>query len=249
MSVLCLDEIGEKMTPQEIEDIFRAQTENVRELDAAWRHINRTINDALRTDNTKLASFQTRLLGLVFCSYTEATFSKLIHTPHGLASDEIQQIKTKGKRDIVEAWLKCLELSTSKIESSASNHLPNITKSITKLIQDYIREPSLLRNKIAHGQWKVSINRENTAVNSDITQKICGLTVVDLQRYKAAFDRLSAIIEDIIESPNKAHWKFYWDHVTEFENEQNEMSTRTLEGKVTLLKTKAQYHKQYSENA
>lgn len=249
MSVLCPDEIGENMTPQKIEDIFRAQTENVRELDAAWRHINRTINDALRTDNTKLASFQTRMLSLVFCSYAEATFSKLIHTPHGLSSDEIQQIKTKGKKDIVEAWLKCLDLSTSKIESSASNHIPNIVQSISRLIQEYIREPSLLRNKIAHGQWKISLNRENTAVNPDLSQKIRELTAVDLQRYKTAFDRLSAIMEDIIESPNKAHWKFYWDHVTEFENEQNEMSARTLDDKVALLKKKTQYHKQHQENA
>jgi hypothetical protein len=43
--------------------------------------------------------------------------------------------------------------------------------------------------------------------------------------------------------------KFYWEHVTEFKNEQKEMSARTLEGKVTLLKKKAQYHKQYSESA
>jgi hypothetical protein len=234
------------MTPQEIEDIFHAQTKNVRELDAAWRHINRTINDALRNDNSKLASFQTRMLGLVFCSYAEVTFSKLIHTPHGLELDEIQQIKAKGKKDIVDAWLKCLELSTSKIESTASNHIPNIKRSINTLIQNYIKEPSLIRNKIAHGQWKVSLNRDNTAVNSGITHRICELTIVDLQRYKAAFDRLSAIMEDIIESPNKAHWKFYWQHVTEFEHEQNKMSTRTLEDKITLLKKKSQYHKQNS---
>ena len=213
--------MGERMTAQEIEDIFRAQTENVRELDAAWHHINRTINDALRADNTKLASFQTRMLSLVFCSYVESTFSKLIHTPHGLSNTEIQQIKAKGKRDIVEAWLKCLELSTSKIESSASNHIPNIRKSISKLIEDYIREPSLLRKD---------------------------LTVVDIQRYKAAFDKLSAIMEDIIESPNKAHWRFYWNHVAEFENEQEKMSSRTLAEKISLLKKKASYHKHCEEN-
>lgn len=236
------------MTPKEIEDIFRAQTENVRELDAAWRHINRTINEALRTDNAKLASLQTRMLSLVFCSYAEATFSKLIHTPHGFTADEIQQIKTKGRTDIVDAWLKCLELATSKINSTASNHIPNIVQSISRLIQDYIREPSLLRNKIAHGQWKISLNRENTAVNPEISRKIRELTVVELQRYKSAFDRLSAIIEDIIESPNKAHWKFYWDHITAFKNEQNEMSTRTLRDKVALLKAKAQYHKQLEDN-
>lgn len=236
------------MTAQEIEDIFRAQTENVRELDAAWHHINRTINDALRADNTKLASFQTRMLSLVFCSYVESTFSKLIHTPHGLSNTEIQQIKAKGKRDIVEAWLKCLELSTSKIESSASNHIPNIRKSISKLIEDYIREPSLLRNKIAHGEWKVSLNRENSAINLGISKKIKDLTVVDIQRYKAAFDKLSAIMEDIIESPNKAHWRFYWNHVAEFENEQEKMSSRTLAEKISLLKKKASYHKHCEEN-
>lgn len=237
------------MTPEEIEIVFRAQTDNVRELEVAWKHINRTINDALRNDNNKQAIFQTRILGLVFCAYAEATFSKLIHTPHGLSCDEINQIKKKGSRNIVQGWLKCVRLSTSKIESTGSNHVPNMIQNITRLIQSYIREPSLIRNKIAHGQWVISLNRLNTAVHNGITEKVKNLTVVDLYRYKAAFDKLSTILEDIIVSPNKAHWKFYWQHVTDFDEEQKAMSTWTLDKKIRELKEKSTHHKRVIKSA
>lgn len=247
--MLCLGEIGVQMSPKEIEIIFRAQTENVRELEVAWKHVNRTINDALRNENNKQATFQTRMLGLIFCAYAEATFSKLIHTPHGLSGTDINQIKKKGKRDLVQGWLKCVRLSTSKIESTGSNHVPNMIQNITRLIQSYIREPSLMRNKIAHGQWKISLNSHNTAINNELTDKVKNLSVVDLYRFKAAFDKLSTILEDIIVSPNKAHWKFYWQHVTDFDNEQKAMSMWTLEKKIKELKEKSTYHKRFEKIA
>lgn len=231
------------MSPQEIHEIFKAQTENVRELDKAWKHINRTINEAYRSDNRTLASFQTRMLGLVFSAYAEAMFSKLIHTPSCFCGEQINQIKNEGRKDIISAWKKCIELGTDKIESNKSNHVPNIKKKILELLDKYIKEPSLVRNKIAHGQWKVSLNRENNAINQNMTTKIASLSVVDLYRYKVAFDSLSGIVEDIIESPNKAHWRFYWQHVTKFEQTQDEMAIWTVEGKIESLKRKASYHK------
>ena len=136
---------------------------------------------------------------------------------------------------------KCLEISTSKISSIKSNHVPNIKVKIKELIEEYIREPSLIRNKIAHGQWKVSLNSKNTSVNNELTQKVKSTTVIDLHRYKSAFDNLSYIIEDIIESPNKAHWKFYWTHVDNFENEQKKIKAMSLEDKIILLKKKKSY--------
>ncbi|PMM16012.1 hypothetical protein BCT62_24905 [Vibrio splendidus] len=231
------------MSPQEIHEIFKAQTENVRELDKAWKHINRIINEAYRSDNHTLASFQTRMLGLVFSAYAEATFSKLIHTPCCFTGEQVNQIKNEGRKDIISAWKKCIELGTDKITSNKSNHVPNIKKKILELLDLYIKEPSLVRNKVAHGQWKVSLNRDNNAVNQDMTTKIASLSVVDLYRYKAAFDSLSGIVEDIIESPNKAHWRFYWEHVTQFEQTQKEMATWTVEDKIESLKRKAGYHK------
>ena len=233
------------MTPEQITQIFEAQTKNVSELKKAWNNVNRTINDAYRTNNITLAKFQTRILGLIFSAYSEAIFSKLIHTPYGLSSEEISQIKKEAKRDIVQGWNKCLELSVKKINSNKSNHIPNITKEIKRLINDYIREPSLIRNKIAHGQWKVSLNRKNTNINSILSRKIKDLTVVDLYRYRAAFDKLSLIMEDIIESPNKAHWKFYWEHISDYDADQKEKKKWTLEKKIKRLKDKSSFYKEF----
>lgn len=224
-----------------ISDIFKAQVLNVRELQNAWTHINRTINYAYRNDDLVLAKHQTRMLALVFCAYAEANFSRLIHTPNGLNPHEITCIKIAQKKSIVKAWQECLKFSSKKIISKKSNHVPNIAQEINRLINSYIEEPSLIRNKIAHGQWAVALNSENTKVNNELTISIQALSVIDLYRYKSAFDSLSAILEDIIESPNKAHWKFYWEHITKFDDEQLKLSTHTLQGKIDQLKRKASY--------
>ncbi|EGR1514347.1 hypothetical protein D6089_21315 [Vibrio vulnificus] len=234
------------MSPQEIEQIFDAQCDNVRELKNAWTHVNLTINQALKEDNTKQLAFQTRMLGLIFCAYSEATFLKLIHTDNKFTSGEIDQIKAAAKQSIVEGWKKCLELALRKVDAKKSNHVPNVQQRTLSLIKDYIEEPSLIRNKIAHGQWHTALNRKNDKINQELTDKIQNLTVIDLTKYRAAFDSLSAIIEDIIESPNHAHWKFYWAHVAQFEEEQKKMSGHTIEAKRSLLKKKAEYHKIYA---
>ncbi|OOE61280.1 hypothetical protein [Salinivibrio kushneri] len=234
------------MSPQEIEQIFDAQCDNVRELKSAWTHVNKTINQALKEDNDKQLALQTRILGLIFCAYSEATFLKLIHTDKKFSSDEIEQIKASAKHSIVEGWKKCLELALRKVDAKKSNHVPNVQQRTLSLIKDHIEEPSLIRNKIAHGQWHTALNRKNTKINQELTDIIQNLTVIELTKYRAAFDSLSDIIEDIIESPNHAHWKFYWEHVAKFEQEQKKMSGHTLEAKRALLKKKAEYHRIYA---
>jgi hypothetical protein len=224
-----------------IHDIYEAQVLNVKELENAWVHINRTINHAYRIDDSSLVKHQTRMLALVFCAYAEANFSKLIHTPYGLNTHEISQVKKAQKRSIVKAWKECLRVSTKKIQSKKSKHIPNLIQETNRLITSYIEEPSLIRNKIAHGQWAISLNSDNTKINDDLTQSVKKLTVVDLSRFKAAFDKLNAILEDIIESPNKAHWKFYWAHIVEFDQEQERLKKHTVAGKIAQIKKKEGY--------
>ncbi|GEM_PF-3711264 len=43
-----------------------------------------------------------------------------------------------------------------------------VNEKISDLIQEYIIDPSIIRNKIAHGQWSIAFNREHTNVNNDI---------------------------------------------------------------------------------
>ena len=219
-----------------------AQTRNVRALNTTWNHIQRTINRELIKDNFVSANLQTRLLALVFCSWSEAIFSKLIHTPHGFTLDEIYQIKAKAKRDIVDGWLKCLELGLKHVATqSNSNYIPNIRLSVTRIIESYIAAPRLLRNKIAHGQWYVALNSDNDAINHHLTTQISQLDVVKLSIWKEAFRSLSNIIELLIESPTKA---FHREYNIEIENIKEHLRVTekwTLAEKIHKLKTKKAY--------
>jgi molybdenum cofactor biosynthesis enzyme MoaA len=116
----------------------------------------------------------------------------------------------------------------------------NTHRKIIRLIDIYVYDPSILRNKIAHGQWKIALNSNNTKVNPAITSRVQSITIVDLYRYKKAFQSLFRIVEDIIESPNKAHHRDYWVHITNFEETQKKMGHWTIENKVNALKEKRQ---------
>lgn len=221
-------------------EVFRAQTENVRELERTWKHVNRQLNGLLLANNHTAVHINTKLLALVYCALAEALFSKLIHTPKGLTLDEIEQVKTVARSDGVRpGWIKCVELAMRSVQGAKSNHGHNVEQRIDKLVNRFIFDPSLLRNKLAHGQWCVALNRDNDAVNPALTSELSDINVIELYRRKSALLRLAAIVEDIIESPNRAHHRDYWVHIDRFEQEQLEMANWTLAGKLAQLKEKA----------
>lgn len=230
------------MNEQQRVAVFEAQTINVRELERAWAHINRQINALILQKNQKSVEITTKLLALVYCALAESIFSKLIHTPYGLLLDEIEQVKTAANgQGVKSGWLKCADLALKRVEGARSNHGHNVRLKLSSMIEQYIFDPSLVRNKLAHGQWCVALNRDNNAINPEITNEIELHTVVELYRRKHALEKLAAIVEDIIESPNKAHHRDYWVHLTEFEDKQNELASWTLEKKVARLFAKKSY--------
>jgi hypothetical protein len=228
-------------------DVFKAQTKNVRSLELAWGDINRQINASILTKNEKALITFTRLFAVVYCAIAEAYFSKIIHTPYGLELDELRQIKASGASNVKAGWLKCVELAVRKIKGK-SNHAPNVRKKLDRLIHDYIFDPSLIRNKLAHGQWTIALNRENTSTNGEITKSINELDVVEIYRRKKALEIISNIIEDIIESPTRAHPRDYWAHITSLENDLNKMKSWNLEKKRSALLKKKSFMRQGTTN-
>lgn len=230
------------MQEQQRIDVFRAQTRNVQELERSWKHINRQLNALLLTNSDVAVHINTKLLALIYCAFAEALFSKILHTPKGLTLDEIQQVKRAVKDGGVKnGWIKCVELAMRSVQGVKGNHGPNVRQRLLRLIDNFIFDPSLLRNKLAHGQWCIALNRDNDAINTDMTSELAALDVVDLYRKKSALQKLAAILEDIIKSPNKAHPRDYWIHLDGFEREQQEMSGWTLAKKIAQLRAKAAY--------
>lgn len=231
------------MQEQQRLEVFRAQTKNVKELERSWKHINRQLNAFLLTNNDVAVEVNTKILALVYCALAEALFSKILHTPKGLALGDIQQVKTATKAGVKQGWIKCVELAMRNVQGVKGNHGPNVRQRLERLIDEFIFDPSLLRNKLAHGQWCQALNRDNDAVNNDLTSELASLDAVVLYRRKDALQRLAAILEDIIESPNKAHHRDYWVHLDRYQEEQQKMVAWTMANKVRRLREKAAYAK------
>ena len=73
--------------------VFIAQCDNVRGLASAFKQTKRVINQSLRRNKDNEVRDHTRTLALIYCAWSEASFSKMVHTPHGFTLDEIKQIK------------------------------------------------------------------------------------------------------------------------------------------------------------
>ena len=114
----------------------------------------------------------------------------------------------------MDGWLKCLELGLRRVSKTPkSNYIPNIKQAVERMIAEYVQEPRVLRNKIAHGQWEIALNRKNENTNDNLTKQINGINVVLLNLWKESHQGLSNIIEALIESPDKSFHKDYWSEI------------------------------------
>jgi hypothetical protein len=224
--------------------IFKAQTKNVRSLEKTWTQLKRTINSELANSQLSSAKNHTKILVLIFCAWSESNFQKLIHTPHGFELTEIEQIKRIASSDIVKGWKKCLAIGLSKIPSSSkSSYKPNIKKTIEDIIDRYVNNPRLVRNKIAHGQWENALNRENTALNPLLTNEIDEIDIVKLDIWLDAYKSLSNIIEAMIESPTRSFHRDYWNEIASIKQTLLDKEKWTLSTKIKRLQQKKSYYK------
>jgi hypothetical protein len=226
------------ISPPPPRSIFSIQTENVKELEKAWEQGNRLVNESLRTNDKAATAIQTKLMALLFSAYTEAIFSKLIHTPNALTQSEIDSLKNMFKSNSYSGWVACLKLVVGKITSKEQSYKDNVIADVMTLLKDYIKEPSEVRNRMAHGQWVVALNSKNTQENNSISTRIENLDIIILTKYKKSFALTALIIEDLIESPDNAHINFYQDQINMFSQEQAKMSSWTLQGRIQKLKPK-----------
>jgi hypothetical protein len=220
-------------------EVFQAQTANLRVLEQGWKHTKRGIHRDLLANKQSSVELQTKLLALIYCAWSEASFSKLIHTPHCFELDEIRQIKAAGEKgSIVTAWEKCVALALRKIQSRNGNYVPNVKLELSRLIKTYIEAPSQLRNKVAHGQWLVALNSKNTAQNPDLTASLANIDLVKIDLLKEGCEGLCLIVESLVESPDRAFHRDYWSLLCQVKERLANSSGFTLENKIQLLRRK-----------
>lgn len=219
--------------------IYRAQVINVDALGKAFVHTNRNINFFIKRNNQPAIQIETKSLILIYCAWVEASLSKLIHTPHGFQLCDIQDIKAIQKqKSIMHAWKKTLDIAIGKVNTISSIEKTRISSDIYSYINQYIKEPSELRNKLAHGQWIEALNSPNTDVNTTVTNALSNITCVNIALWKKAFEYLINIIEFLIESPDNYFSSNYSKLILEIKTNLSKKSHFKYEDKVAILLSK-----------
>lgn len=220
-------------------EIYKASVINLRELKKQRTSLKRLFNKSIIQKDNSSFSALTKFYALLFSSFAELCFLKVIHTPYGFTEDEISQIKrdTYRERNLEQKWTKCLELAFNRICSIANaGEIQNKKQTLTRQIDKFIIQPSQLRNKIAHGQWIVALNNENTAVNQITSNKINDLDFVKIDILFSVYEKIGQAVEDLIESPHKAHFNDFYQHMTELDSLITETEHWNLSTKISTLK-------------
>lgn len=226
-----------------INSVFSSQVENLKLLESAWSHLRRSVNQAYTRNDLQHAKIQTKLMALLFCAYSESIFLKLIYTPNALSQSQINSILAAAKNNVYSGWISCIEVSCSRVNDVEEPEMKEFKKTLKSLVDEYIKEPSLVRNKIAHGQWAVALNSKNTKPNQELTNALENLDIVKLQVMYNSISSLFSIMQDLISSPNNAHGKFHKKHLENHLNNKEEMKSWTLEKRIASLKQKRSHTK------
>jgi hypothetical protein len=237
------------MTDVEIYDLYVLQSKNVRKLKQVQTSLVKDINFYLRKNDEFQVEIKTKLLALLHCTLSEAQFIQIVHTPEGFSNSEIEMIKSAKKSNIEDGWRQMIDFAMDKVGDWNNNSdLLNRRNSLLKIISDFIITPSVLRNKIAHGQWEFALNRENTKENPELTKQLKDLDVVEITKWFDIHQYMGLIIRDLVQSPKKGFHNNYWINLTNLELYLVKSKTWNLETKRELLKLKPIVIENKSEN-
>lgn len=227
------------MTEQEIYDLYVLQSKNVRRLKQVQSNLIKDINFYLRKNNDFQVEIKTKLLALLHCTLSEAQFIQIVHTPDGFTSNEIEKIKNAKNSKLEDGWKLMIDFAMDKVGDWNNNQdLLDRRNSLLKIIADFIISPSILRNKIAHGQWEFALNRDNTKENEELSKQLNELNVVEISKWFEIHQYMGLIIRDLIQSPKKGFHNNYWVNLTSLEDYIDKSKNWTLETKKALLKIK-----------
>ena len=218
--------------------IYRSQVGNVRALESSIKHLRRSINFGLRSNQAPVVESFTKFYAVAFCAWAEANFSKVIHTPYGFNIDEIHQINLAKVNGIGPAWKKAVEIGIRHLDARRGSFQPNTRQTLERAIDAYVFDPSLLRNKLAHGQWITALNRDNSDTNAEFTTLICELDLIKVDGWRVCHLQLANTVEMLIESPKKTFVRDWWKAVQDLKDNIESARSRTLAEHVAILKDK-----------
>jgi len=189
-----------------IAELEKIHIENRRQIDKAITQINLVLNDAIKLNNSAKEYTSTRLLIFLWMSWAETSLNALAYK-HPHVSDTVRS-KIFGARKEIDKWHLLIDelfkkhylskrqysISRHNIGHSAFTKYQALKEIITNEISIFVE----VRNRLAHGQWKVALNSEATSKSQEITTKIWTLSKREILYLKSILINLNKILNDLI---------------------------------------------------
>jgi hypothetical protein len=232
------------------DDLARVHSKNRKKVKQAITQVNRSLNEAIKTNNAMLEYVNTRVLLLLYVCYLETTMDYLIEAYPAQVSQEIRN-RVASQRSEIDRWL-CL-VDSMFIHRYLAGRKTSLTMLnvghtaytryvyVRGLTDTQVRACIEMRNKLSHGQWAVALNNDGSSKNQDITSKVWTLTKKDLMLMKGVVNRYMAIMENLIASKN-AFEKYFDTNVEAIERCKQEYN-RKYDWFINLFKQKAKTSK------
>lgn len=138
----------------------------------------------------------------------------------------------------MKAWELLLDMAFDKVNVNwkKNSDLLKRRDEMQNIIDSYIKTPSELRNKIAHGQWDFALNRENTSENTSKTLEMNNLTVIDVTIWSEVHQFLGLIVRDLIQSPKRGFHRNYWKNFVKLKQFITESNNWTMSKRMAILR-------------
>lgn len=189
--------------------MYQNHCSNLREVENGINVIERDLRHSISTGNVNNEITHTRILSHLITCWAEVRVHKLIYEDQAFSNSEIAQIIAHGVT-LENKWIKALNISYVKahnlnlltpIETQLFGEDLRRYSEIKKLINNDLLSSIQVRNRIAHGQWKIAFSSSLKSVSNDLTTRISQENIVSLQLKRNLLDGLARLIHDLAVSP------------------------------------------------
>ena len=214
-------------------DLAKAHRSNLRHIEKAITAMNRSYNSAIRESYTELQYASQQALIMMWVAWLETYLDLMLNNNPDITEHLHNQVyacttHTDSWKYLIDYLFRLRYFSGKKrplneITLGRTNYSRYLT--LMNLLNNEIECVISLRNRLAHGQWKIALNTDKTDINQEITALLNTMGKVDLIINKNVFRNFAITISNLAMS-RKAFEKQYDDRMLRIDETRKNISGR-----------------------